>query len=171
MTPAERSPIEPWDGVLRALWDPSLQTALGAAERLFAPDPGEPSYQSEIDYLAPLFLRELNSRTTAMPPLPEERYACVTRVLWDQLDAERTARAIACSGSGEPIEVILRSVRRLRPAALVDELCLLLIDFHRGVWMCLPEPGRYSLRQAICRTLAALPADRLQPFWERLNSP
>jgi hypothetical protein len=64
---------------------------------------------------------------------------------------------------------VLRAVGRLREGAACEELCLWLLDYHRGRFAELPLPVRNAIADGVSGALAHLPAGSLRPFWDRLS--
>lgn len=179
-----------WDVRLCALWSPSLSLALVAAGELFVPDEAEKQHHArELAHKKPMppeetstaspdrveahvsaeFWRLLTSRQKRLPDTPLARYQCVVATVWRLLRTMR--QSPAAPFVEEHLAVALRAVRALRAGMLTPEVCAALFDFHRGWWApYLTKPQLWILRASLAQTLAVLPTDTMQPFWDGLQS-
>ena len=166
-----------WDARLSALWSPSLSVGLAAAGELFAPDmpevtesgtPVESPGRVEA-HVSAEFWRLLTSRQTRQPATALARYQCVVATVWRLLRSMR--QSPSAPFVEEHLAVAFRAVRALHAGMLTPEICAALYDFHRGWWApYLSKPQLWILRTALGRTLAALPVETMQPFWDGLQS-
>lgn len=160
-----------WDHTFGDLWDTSLSRALQAAGELYQRDGADVVLDTEVAETLPLiFWRTLTSQQPHMPETVETRYVAILRAVWLVLRAVRNAPA---NPSMVPnLVVALRPVRWLRAGALTPEICAALYDYNRGVWWpYLSMPQMWEIRTALARTIAALPPDEMDAFWENLCSP
>lgn len=177
-----RSPAAPpevlaeWDARLQRLWDSSLETALEAAGQLYAPDVYLPEAGEEdalpwlTELLTTTFWRTLMDMH-GLPDSPLARYesavAAVEYVLHMMRHFPPNTPFVE-----ERLAVALRPVRRLRAGMMTAEVCATLYDYHRGIWKPhLTKPQLWIIRTALAQTIAALPPDAMDVFWEQLQSP
>lgn len=168
---SQTSSSEGWDERLQALWSGSLSEALEVTGNLFAPE-GEADFSlPELEEKTALtFWRGLNKLYSQKPERGDACRQAVTKAVGVLLRLLR--QEIMSSDIGPCLIIALRPVRRLRLGALTGEVCATLYDFHRGLWKpFLTKPQTYALRVALARTIAALPPDEMQDFWNRLRNP
>jgi hypothetical protein len=163
-------PLETPDETFKQLWSQKLSEALAAAETLYAPahdgNLARPETQEKVELH---FWRILMKFMPVMPETPEARYRAVVFTI------ARILRAVRATPTDmfaeEYLAVALRPVRRLSLGALTDEVCAALIDYHRGQWNPhLTRSQLYIIEVALAKTVAALPPDNMEPFWEHLLS-
>lgn len=159
-----------WDHTFGDLWDPSLGRALQAAGELYRRDGADVVLNAEAaESLSGLFWRTLIGQQAHKPETVESRYCAVLHAVWFVLRAVRKAPA-------NPVivpnfVVALRPVRWLRAGALAPEICAALYDYNRGIWWpYLSRPQMWEIRMALARTIAALPPNEMDAFWENLQS-
>ena len=162
--------LEAWDARLRDLWSPSLSAALTVASELFAPATPDPDSPGRVEsHVSAEFWRLLTSRQKRVPATPLARYQCVVATVWRLLRTMR--QSPSAPFVEEHLAVALRPVRLLRAGMLTPEVCAALYDFHRGLWApYLTKPQLWILRTALAETLAGLPLETMQPFWDGLES-
>lgn len=165
--------LQHWDGLLQTLWSASHGTGLKVATGLYAPDIREAAdaLPNTAERLAQGFWRTLSMWKPRPPETPEGRYEAVIAVVWRVLWMVRKAPPQRPFVE-EVLAAALRPVRRLRAGLLTPEVCALLYDYYRGVWAAhLTRPQLQMIRNALAGTLAALPPDEMDTFWEKLQSP
>ena len=162
--------LSAWDAKLCDLWSPSLSVALAAAGDLFAPLKPDPDSPERVEaHVSAEFWRLLTSRQKHLPQTALARYQCVVATVWRLLRAMR--QSPTAPFVEEHLAVALRAVRVLRAGMLTPEVCAAIYDFHRGLWSpYLTKPQLYILRTALSETLAGLPPDTMQSFWDGLES-
>ncbi len=162
--------LSAWDAKLCDLWSPSLSVALSAAGELFAPLKPDPDSPERVEaHVSAEFWRLLTSRQKHLPNTALARYQCVVATVWRLLRAMR--QSPTAPFVEEHLAVALRAVRVLRAGMLTPEVCAAIYDFHRGLWSpYLTKPQIYILRTALSETLAGLPPDTMQSFWDGLES-
>lgn len=159
-----------WDSLFCDLWDTSLGRALQAAGELYQWD-GEDGYphSETVEALSLAFWRALARRHTHMPEFVETRYYAVLRAVCMVLRAVR--QSSANQAMIQNFVVALRPVRQLHAGALTREICDILYDYHRGIWQPdLSKAQMWIIRNALARTIAALPPNEMDAFWENLQS-
>jgi hypothetical protein len=68
------------------------------------------------------------------------------------------------------VAVALRPIRQQRIGVLTDEVCETFYDYDRGRWAAnLTRPDHFTIRTALAATLAALPAQEITSYWEKLQ--
>lgn len=159
-----------WDARLCELWSPSLSVALAAASDLFAPLKPDPDSPERVEaHVSAEFWRLLTSRQKYLPNTALARYQCVVATVWRLLRTMR--QSPAAPFVEEHLAVALRAVRVLGAGMLTPEVCAAIYDFHRGLWSpYLTKPQLWILRTALSETLAGLPPDTMQSFWDGLES-
>ncbi|HZT43131.1 MAG TPA: HEAT repeat domain-containing protein [Chthonomonadaceae bacterium] len=165
--------LRKWDPHLQALWSGSQGAGQQIAIGLYAPDMREAAeaLPNTAERLAQGFWRTLNMWKPRPPESPEGRYEAVVAVVWRVLWMVRKAPPQRPFVE-EVLAAALRPVRRLRAGLLTPEVCALLYDYYRGVWAAhLTRPQLQTIRDALACTLAALPPDEMDAFWEKLQSP
>lgn len=170
-TPRDAVTLAQWDATLQQLWSPTLSTALAAADALYAPNTGAESVLPEhTAMVCREFWRHLTQRQKQMPSTPETRFYAVEMVVGRILRTVRESPH-AAHFIEEYLAIALRPVRALRLGALTPEVCAALYDYYRGVWTPhLTKPQLHLLQTALAQTLAALPPDQMQAFWDGLQS-
>jgi hypothetical protein len=158
-----------WDARLQKLWDSSLSVGLEVAEALYAREDAEEFSPEVLDFLTTLFRRNLTSRNPRMPASPSARYEAVIAAVWRVLRAVREKPTLPFVE--DYLAVALRPVRRLNAGILTPEICAALYDFHRGIWTPhLMKSQLYVIQVALAKTIAALPPDSMQAYWQNLQS-
>lgn len=155
---------------MQNLWGKSLSRALEAARIVYAPDAGERSLPEAEEELSARFWRLLTSDCPQPPESDAKTRDAFVRA------AGLALRHLRDTPMQPFIEdkicVALRPVRRLMAGELTPEVCALLYDLHRGVWTPhLMKPQLWTIEDSLARTLAALPPDAMDAFWEQLQSP
>ncbi|HLV81698.1 MAG TPA: HEAT repeat domain-containing protein [Chthonomonadaceae bacterium] len=163
--------LQQWDARLQALWSAGagLQASLG----LYTPEAreAETALPHTAERLAQGFWRTLSTWKPRPPDSAEARYEAVVAVVWRVLWMVRKAPPQRPFVE-EVLAAALRPVRRLRAGLLTPEVCALLYDYYRGVWAAhLTRAQLQTIRDALAGTLAALPPDEMDAFWEKLQSP
>jgi hypothetical protein len=160
-----------WDHTFGDLWDTSLSRALQAAGKLYRRDGEDVALNAEVAEALPLaFWRILTGQQAHKPETVETRYGAVLRAVWIVLRAVRKAPANPTMVPN--FVVALRPVRWLHAGALTPEICAALYDYNRGIWWpYLSRPQMWEIRTALARTIAALPPNEMDAFWENLHSP
>jgi len=159
-----------WDERLITLWNARLSVAIQAAGELYAVDSEDLLPLEDVaDDLSTQFWRLLSSQQTSLPPSAPARYYAVVRAVWQVLQEVR--QGLATPELPAKLAVALRPVRKLRPGILTAEVCAALYYYHRGVWTpYLTKPELWIIRTALAKTIAALPPDEMDAFWENLQS-
>jgi hypothetical protein len=159
-----------WDARLHDLWNPSLNTALHAARELYTSDGLDAMLLSDIaEEIATKLWRTLSVRQARPPETAEERYQAVIKAVWAVLRAVRQTSVV--TSQGQHLLVALRPIRKLHAGVLTPEVCATLYDFHSGIWEPhLDKAQRWRIRTALARTIAALPPNEMDAFWENLHS-
>jgi hypothetical protein len=156
--------------LLQDLWGQSLSAALEAAHIFYAPETGEIRLPQVEEELTATFWRLLTSHCPQRPTSDAETYQAILRVVWKVL---RSIRETPTAPFVEDmLSVALRPVRKLQAGVLTPEVCAALYDFDRGVWTPhLTKPQMWTIQLALAETIAALPPDEMEAFWENLQSP
>lgn len=159
---------------LAQLWSPETVEAVEFATGLYAP-----SEETRIESLGPMgkgVQEEMGTRLQHLvaqlhPALPEtfaERFAVLIEAVGWLLRIVR--QSSADPGMEERLVVALRPIRRLRLSLLAQEVCDTLYDSRRGIWlMHLSKSQMLAIEQALGMTVAALPPDEMEPFWQGLQ--
>jgi hypothetical protein len=159
------------DSHLPLLWHEKLSTALAMARELYAPDNdaylADPDSEEKVSLH---FWRLLIKATPRLPDLPEARFRVVVQTIQRILNVVRQTPTDPFAQ--EFLVIALRPIRRLALGGLTDEVCAALIDYHSGHWTpYLTRPQLYAIENTLAKTVAALPPNNMEPFWELLNCP
>ena len=169
----DRLDVDPddWlDHQLPLLWSERLSLALETAGALYTPDDDARLAHQETEEKVILhFWRLLIKAAPRLPELPEARYRIVVQTIQRILTIVRqTPTDVAAE---EFLAVALRPIRKLALGGLTDDVCAALIDYRRGHWTpYLNRPQLHVIETALARTVAALPPDDMEPFWENMHS-
>jgi hypothetical protein len=156
--------------LLQDLWGSSLSVGLQAARLFYAPDAGELPLPDVEEELTTTFWRLLTSHCPQRPESDAEAYQAILRVVGKILHSVREAPTAPFVE--DLLSVALRPVRKLQAGVLTPEICAALYDFDRGLWTPhLTKPQLFTIEMALAETIAALPPDEMEDFWENLQSP
>ena len=155
---------------LSYLWDDSLTISVDAALRAYRSDDGDSVRAEElVNKIALEFRRILVMDAPKMPETAAGVYIAVIRAVWQVLRQARLDRDQPHSVAY--FLIALRAARRFQAGILTAEICAALHDFcWNSAALKLQMPDRYRLEDALALTLAALPPDELDAYWQNLQS-
>ncbi len=159
-----------WEVRLQSLWSADGEAAKRASEALYVQDAVYERADERESECVERFQQALKEATPLLPHTAEGRYQAAVDA------AGRVLRSVREHPTRPFVEdtlaIALRPVRRLQAGALTPDVCATLYDYHRGVWTPhLTRPQLLKIHVALATTLAALPPDDMEAFWENLTGP